>query len=234
MNQQTSTTADAHQEIQLLLPWYLNQSLEQDEQRQVETHVAHCLLCRHELVSLGKLAKAVTFASDLDLASEASLAGLHAKLQARTAGRFPAAPPIKPSLIGRFGNYASQRSRLTRLSSHPGTRFAVAASLFLTVITLTVGFVQSPAPADYYTLSAEKPELPAGANLRVVFSKTLPDSDIDTMLAPIHGQRIDGPNNVGAFTVRIKPYSDNQDLQNALTYLRSRQDVVLAEPVVQP
>ena len=141
---------------------------------------------------------------------------------------------IKPSLIGRFRNYTGQRSRLTRLSSHPGTRFAIAASLFLTVITLTLGFVQSPAPADYYTLSAEKPELPAGANLRVVFSKTLSDSDIDSMLAHIHGQRIDGPNNVGAFTVRIETYSDNQDLLSAVTYLRSRQDVVLAEPVVQP
>ncbi len=234
MNQKTSTSADAHQEIQLLLPWYLNQSLEQDERRQVENHVAHCLLCRRELVGLGKLAKAVTFASDLDVASEASLAGLHAKLQARTADRLSAAPPIKASLIGRFGNYASQRGRLTRLSSHPGTRFAIAASLFLTVITLTVGFVQSPAPADYYTLSAEKPELPAGANLRVVFSRNLSDSDIDSMLAHIHGQRIDGPNNVGAFTVRIETYKENQDLMSAVNYLRSRQDVVLAEPVLQP
>ena len=54
MNLQTSTP-DLHQQILLLLPWYLNQSLEQGEQKQVEKHIAHCLLCRRELISLRKL-----------------------------------------------------------------------------------------------------------------------------------------------------------------------------------
>ena len=39
-------------------------SLEQGEQKQVEKHIAHCLLCRRELISLRKLKETVTRGSD--------------------------------------------------------------------------------------------------------------------------------------------------------------------------
>ena len=60
MNKTTSTIQDQHHQIQFLLPWYVNQSLQQHEQRLVENHIRHCLPCRRELNGLRKLAEAVT------------------------------------------------------------------------------------------------------------------------------------------------------------------------------
>ena len=57
-------------------------------------------------------------------------------------------------------------------------------------------------PSDYYTLSIAKPEFAINSQLRVVFSKNLSNSEIDSLLAQAHGQRIDGPNTVGALTVK--------------------------------
>src|SRR5512137_2739014 len=78
MNRHTSSQ---HQRILLLLPWYLNQSLEQDERQQVKSHLRNCILCNRELAVLRKLAAAMKQSSDLDVAAAASFAGLRTKLQ---------------------------------------------------------------------------------------------------------------------------------------------------------
>ena len=82
MNQHTFPLTDDHQQIQLLLPWYVNHSLEQNERKQVENHLRSCILCRRELVVLRKLAEDVNQSSVLDVAAEASFARLRGKLQA--------------------------------------------------------------------------------------------------------------------------------------------------------
>lgn len=45
MNQSASPSIDQHQQTLLLLPWYLNESLEQNERQQVESHLYSCNLC---------------------------------------------------------------------------------------------------------------------------------------------------------------------------------------------
>ncbi|MEI7997099.1 MAG: hypothetical protein WCH01_19575, partial [Methylococcaceae bacterium] len=59
MNQRSSPSTDQHRQLFLLLPWYLNKSLEQDELQQVESHLRNCIVCHRELVALRKLAAAV-------------------------------------------------------------------------------------------------------------------------------------------------------------------------------
>ena len=44
-----------HQQLQLLLPWYVNESLGEVERLQVEEHIHGCLLCNRELFALRKL-----------------------------------------------------------------------------------------------------------------------------------------------------------------------------------
>jgi hypothetical protein len=95
-------------------------------------------------------------------------------------------------------------------------------------------YEQSLATADYYTLSAPEPESPVGAKLRVVFSKSLPDAGIDSLLEKIHGQLVDGPNSVGAYTVRLDTGKDSPDSTAATAFLRNQQNVMLAEPVIDP
>lgn len=245
MNRHTSRSTDQHQQMLLLLPWYLNQSLEQDERRQVESHLRNCILCNRELVALRKLASAVKQSSDLDVAAAASFSGLRAKLQtAELIRQSPVRSLNQPASGGFreraniasaiFGNAANQPDRLTRLSGSMVTRFAIAASMLLAMIPLIMQYGHSPAATDFYTLSAARPESPAGTSLRVVFSKSLPDAGIDSLLEQIHGQLIEGPNSAGAYTVRLDAGKDSQDLTAAVALLRSQQNVLLVEPVIEP
>lgn len=227
MNLKSPPPTELHQHMLLLLPWYLNQSLEQAEQQQVKKHVAQCLLCRRELVSLRKLSETVTRETDLDVAAEASFAGLRAKLQA-TPNRLHAVPSVKSSKVNGFGNYSK---RFARFPSSTAARFAIAASLLLAMIPLGRQYLSSTMPTDYYTLSIAKPKSLINSQLRVVFSNNLSDAEIDSVLAQINGQRVGGRNTVGALTVTIET---GTDLTNAVAFLRNRQDVVLAEPIIHP
>ena len=224
MNQTLSSSRDQHQKIQLLLPWYINQNLLKHEHRLVEDHIHHCLTCRRELDSLRKLAEAVARAPDLDLAAEASFASLWAKLPARAPGGTQSTAPAKTVMASGIG----------RFTHRAGVRLAMAACLLLTVIPSALYMARTNTAGDYYTLSAAKPESAGGKELRVVFAKSLSPAEIASILAEIHGRRIGELNSVGALTVRIEADADSPRLQEAVGLLRIRQDVLLAEPIVQP
>ena len=247
MNRHASPPTDKHQQIQLLLPWYLNKSLEQDEQRQVESHLHNCMLCSRELVALRKLAAAVKQSSDLDVAAEASFAKLREKLQtADPLRKKPLPSNNQPRLIwsrkpaaaappGLSVNTVNRYSQLLSLRGSSVTHFAIAASMLLAIIPLVMQYGRSPATTtDYYTLSAAKPESPTGTKLHIVFSKSLPNAGIDLLLEKIHGQLVEGPNSVGAYTVRLGADKNSQDLTAAVALLRNQQNVLLVEPVIEP
>jgi hypothetical protein len=245
MNQHTSSSTDQHQRILLLLPWYLNQSLEHNERQQVENHLRSCILCRRELGVLRKLAAAVNQSSVLDVAAEASFAGVRAKLQTVEPVRQNPEPSSNQPALAWYrkhandgqsfsGNAANRHSRLLCLSGGTVKRLAIAVSMLLAMIPLTMQYERSPVTPDYYTLSAVKPESPVGAKLHVVFSKSLPDAGIDSLLEKIHGQLVEGPNSVGAYTVRLDTGKDSSDLTAAIAFLRNQQYVLLAEPVIDP
>ena len=245
MNRHASPPTDPHQKILLLLPWYLNKSLEQDELQQVESHVRNCMLCSRELVALRKLAATVKQSSDLDVAAEASFAKLREKLQPAEHLREKPQPSNNqpklvwsrkaadagPNLSAKSANRYSQRFSLKGSSAK---HFAIAASMLLAIVPLVMKYGQSPTTTDYYTLSASKPESPTGTKLRIVFSKYLPNADINLLLEKVHGQLVEGPNSVGAYTVRLGADKKSQDFTAAIAFLRNQQNVLLAEPVIGP
>ena len=151
-----------------------------------------------------------------------------------TPGKLQAVPSVKPSKFTGFGHYTGYRNRFARFPSSTAAWFAIAASLLLAIIPLGRYYLQSTMPSDYYTLSIAKPEFAINSQLRVVFSKNLSNSEIDSLLAQIHGQRIDGPNTVGALTVKIETAKNGEALINAVAFLRNQKNVVLAEPIFQP
>ena len=62
----TAQLNDQHQQIQLLLPWYLNESLEHNERQQVEIHLRSCILCGGLLLA-GKKPELLNYPSKLSL-----------------------------------------------------------------------------------------------------------------------------------------------------------------------
>jgi len=241
MTRQTSESNDKHHQIQLLLPWYINKSLGQDEQQQVKNHLRICNLCRREILLLRKLAAAVNQPSDLDVAAEASFAGLRGQLHAAYLTREKSVPSnnqTRPVLSRKPVNTApSQLGNHARPSNFKGfkvTHFAIAASMLLAIIPLVMQYGRLPATPDYYTLSAAKPESPTGTKLSIVFSKSLLTADMDLLLEKINGQLVEGPNSVGAYTVRLGADQNSEELTAVVALLRNQQNVLLVEPVIEP
>ncbi|MGZ0080184.1 anti-sigma factor family protein [Methylomonas sp. TEB] len=235
MNSQISSSTTSHSDIVLLLPWYVNQSLTVNERQQVDQHLKSCLVCRRELLTLQKLAAAVQQAADLDIAAEASFAGLRAKMQ--TASQVPRSKQTDiPSEQLGGGNIKpfSAGQGFWRIASNTGKGLAIAASLLLVTLPAAVQYLHPANTTDYHTLSAAKPDAGATGQIRVVFAKNLMEKDIDAALSQIDGIRVDGPNSVGAYTVKIATGKPDADMAGALALLRSRQDVILAEPILQP
>ncbi|MCQ8118589.1 anti-sigma factor family protein [Methylomonas rosea] len=235
MNPQISSPTNSHSDIVLLLPWYVNQSLSTNERQQVDQHLKYCLVCRRELQTLHKLAAAVQQAADLDVAAEASFAGLRAKMQ--TASQIPRtkqanSPRVK--LSGVNVKLFAARHGLWRIASNTGKGLAIAASLLLVALPAAMQYLRPADTTDYFTLSAAKTDAGPTGQLRVVFAKNLANKDIDAALSQIGGVRVDGPNSVGAYTVKIATGKPDTDIAGALALLRSRQDVILAEPILQP
>lgn len=230
MNSPISSSSAYHSQILLLLPWYVNDSLATNEHRLVENHLRSCLICRRELLALRKLELAIKQTADLDLAAEASFANLRAKLQ----NTKPGLPPPNTNRTG-FGPPANvRRQSFWGLPALNKRALAIAASVLLVSLPLAFTYQHSSDATNYHTLSAAKTAATTGGQLRVVFSKTSPDSDIDSLLRQIRAVRVDGPNSIGAYTLKLPDTATDNDLVSALAVLRNRQDVVLAEPVLQP
>ncbi|MEI7995772.1 MAG: zf-HC2 domain-containing protein [Methylococcaceae bacterium] len=245
MTQQTYAPNDLHHQIQLLLPWYLNKSLAKDEQQRVESHLRNCIRCSQELFVLRKLAAAVNESSDLEVAAEVSFAGLRGQLHAAYLTRDKSVSsnnqtrPVlsrKPAntAASQLGNLPNRGIRLSRFKGFKVTHFAIAASLLLTIIPLVMHYGRLPTTTDYYTLSAAKPESPTGTKLRIVFSKSLLNADMDLLLEKIDGQLVEGPNSVGAYTVRLGVDQNSDELTAVIALLRNQQNVLLVEPVIEP
>jgi hypothetical protein len=240
MNHHILPTADQHQQIQLLLPWYHNQSLDQNERQQVENHLRSCLICRREMNEVSKLATVIKQSSVLDVAADTSFANLREKLQTTRPVTQPSAPSLDLSRVTGTNKTASTTSGLSGDTSNRSRRkfrftprmlksFAFAASVFLVIIPLITQYgQQSSGTADYFTLSATKQEVLGGTKLRVVFEKSLSVVGIESLLEKVHGQIVDGPNLVGGYTLIL-----GIDKDTAIALLRGQSDVVLVEPVVE-
>lgn len=244
MNQHTTQSSDLHKQIIKLLPWYINQNLEDSERHLVDSHLHNCKICKGELLSLRKLSVAVNQSFDMELAAaEASFTNFRMKLQANTLSRQNISPISNSQPIAHAIKQASTRATLSDAGSSRQKRnrffgnrmlkpLAIAASVLLLITPLAMQVSWLPLmTGDYYTLSAAKPEIVAGRKLRVVFAKSLPEASVDRLLKQINGQRVEGPNSVGAYLVSLNAGKDDQDLNSALIFLRSQADVVLAEPV---
>jgi hypothetical protein len=221
----TSTTTGTHRQIKLLLPWYANQSLPSEEMRRVENHLRDCPACRRELANLENLAQALTEMPEPKGDAEASFAALRLILPHRDADKTPS--------IERAN--AAMSRKTARFGRRNVVRFAVAATLLLAAIPLIGYALRTIKPEAYYTLSDVKPVSSSRNELRVVFAQSLSREEISAVLAEVHGRQVGEPNSIGAVTVKLEEDQDRPaQMKDAIALLRSRRDVLLAEPVVRP
>jgi len=86
-----------HQEVSALLPWYVNETLEERDRQRVDTHVGVCASCREDLAAQRRICEAIEAQPALDYMPVASLKRLQARLDAQAESGGALAPPKQQS-----------------------------------------------------------------------------------------------------------------------------------------
>jgi len=196
-----------HEQVQQLLPWYVNGTLETDEVAAVEAHLAECAECRADLAAEQALSREV---AALPIDVEHAWSALSERIDAEGPPRRLAAPV--PFL-----------RRKVAIGWALGGPLAAAAAVAFAV---AVG-PGAPSPAgETYRALGSAPTVAPG-NALVMFRPDARDSDLRAALTKAGARVVDGPTATGAYVVRIAPDSRGR----AIDGLRATPQVVLAEPI---
>lgn len=162
-----------HRVVDVLLPWFVNGTLESEERALVERHLAHCKRCRREVEWLRELNAAC----------------------ATVAGESPAANRLRQRLAQpRTAVEVAARRRV-----QPWSR-AVIAAQFAAMLVLGALLVRSDEPdAPYRTLSAAA----SPASLVVVFDPATTESDFRHTLRAAGARIVDGPTQANAYLLDV-------------------------------
>jgi anti-sigma factor RsiW len=197
-----------HQQVQELLPWYVNGTLDDADRAQVEAHLADCAECRAELAHERPLAREVA-AMPVGVAHD--WAAMRARIDAAPAPT-RLAPPVP---------FVRRKVPVSWMLATP----LAAAAAFAFAVMLVPG-QQPGAPGVTYRALGSAPVAQTG-NALVMFTPEARDADIRAALTSAGARVVDGPTASGAWVVRVAP--DNRD--KSLATLRNLSAVTLAEPV---
>lgn len=215
MNHPIPDTADrSHADMQHLLPWWVNGSLDDTERGMVERHVQNCAACRREAAQLRHLQAAIQ-SEPGDVAATLGLGRLRARIA-----------PAHPH--GRSGWRAWPIWHW--LGGPRAMPMALIAGLLGVAVGLLVwGALRGPAETmGYRTLSAVPAQPGPQAHITVVFDGRTSEGEMRALLLSLHANVVGGPTPEGAYLLAVPTASQDA----ALARLRSLAPhaVRLAEP----
>ncbi|SJM96047.1 conserved hypothetical protein [Crenothrix polyspora] len=216
--------AATHDAVFMLLPWYVNKTLQSTELTTVERHLNACPDCKREFVNLQQLSVAVNQSSAFTASSPASFSRLKERLQ--TTAKQPQTPSVAPIIRPakwrnpvKFGHSSLARSTLA----------LAAAGMLLAVVLSRVADVNQIGN-DYQTLSDTKTVTNSSNDIRIIFKENTSQHAIEQILNSMQGYIINGPNEQSLYTIGFKKSIDTQHAFDNLSLLRSNPQVVFAEP----
>lgn len=188
------------------MPWVLQDSAPAAQKEWLMAHLAQCEACSAEFAQQARLRMALSLPADVALDVDAGLS----------------------KLLARLDNPVADSTR-----SHPRGGWLIKAMAAAVLIqALGIGVLGTRLltdnPALYRTLSTTPPATAAGA-IRVVPAAEMKLADWDKLLHALGLKVIDGPNEVGAYTV--VPLDARNGSSHSLQQLRSAPGIRLAEPI---
>lgn len=197
---------DEHREFEELLPWYVTGQLAPEEHARLEAHVAACAECQADVRIQKRLESEV---ARLPMDVEHSWSQMRRRLEAGEA------EAEVPGAAGRIARVARAR----------WTGWAAAAAIAAVAGPLLL--IQQPVQlaGEYHALSA--PAAKRSGDLVVIFRPDTREADMRAALKAANARLVDGPTEADAYVLSVPA----PQREAALTALRSRPDVVLAEPM---
>ncbi|WP_394753982.1 hypothetical protein [Crenothrix sp.] len=216
--------AASHDAIFMLLPWYVNKTLQSTELTRVERHLNTCLVCKRELISLQRLAVAVNHPYVSNGNSQASFARLKTRLHA-TAEHPPTAPVATIIRPAQWHNKVK-----VGFSNSTQSALAVAAVILLAVLLPRLFLTDPLRHEGYQTLSDSKTIHSNSNEIKVIFKNNTSQQTIEQIVASVQGYIISGPDAQSLYTLGFEKNVDAAHVMDKLPQLKSHADIVFAEP----
>jgi anti-sigma factor RsiW len=185
-----------HQIIIELIPWYLNGTLEEAEDRLVRDHLGGCLACRQAAKQERQLQTLVSTEPAIPFRREASLSALLNRID-------DSATQGKP---GRRQQFARQRV-YWRIAGAAACLAAMAA----TALLLTDG---NGADEPFSTVAT--PEVDPAARVDLIFAADLSAGEIRAIVESYDADLVAGPSAIGRYTIALRPADDIEEKLAAL------------------
>jgi len=206
----------------MLLPWYVNKTLQGAELDTVKQHLNNCLICNRELLNLQNLSGLINQASTFELSAQGSFSKLKQRLHPAEDAQQSVVSFARPSKWQSKINFKQRKISAPALALAAGVLLAVVLPRFMPIDQL-----QSH---DYRTLSDSEITNTNPNELRVIFKENTSLQTIDQLLASIQGTIIHGPNEQSVYTIGIKKSSVTTSAIDRLSILRADAHVIFAEP----
>jgi len=200
-------------ELEALLPFYVNGTLEGEELAAIEAYLARSETARAEAAYLQQLRHAIKAQPAVSAPGELGLKRLQRELSRERAAT-------------ETGARASERVRSAQHAARSAVAgwwrpLAIAACLALVVLAGALTFELSNGGGE--------PMLAGGASaaqLQVTFNAQASEGDIRVLLQSIDASIVDGPSALGVYRLRLGGTSSDATIADALRQLRQRGDLI--------
>ncbi len=209
-----SENSAEHQEISALLPWYVNETLEERDRQRVDAHVGVCASCREDLAAQLRICEAIAAQPAIDYMPAASLKRLQARIDAQTESAGAPAPP--------------QEQATNRLAWRGWMAASIAAIAVAVALLVGNHWAQLEArqnQPNYRTVTSSAPR-PQGEVIRAVFSPTITLVELQTILDEAQLRIVSGPTEAGVYSLAS---NSTLTVRASLALLRQHSTVRFAE-----
>jgi hypothetical protein len=219
MTNRRFSAACEHEELTVLIPWYVNGSIGEDERQRLDAHLPSCANCRDALAQERHVYQGVNAEPCIEYMPAASLKRLQARLDGVDASARADAPPDLPA--------AEKPGR--RPMPWQGLMAASIAVMAVAVALLAADrWVQfrahAPAP-KYYTTTNSIPR-PPGEVIRAVFAPTITLIELQSILDAAQLRIVSGPTEAGVYSLAA---NSRRPVSSSLALLRAHATVRFAE-----
>lgn len=221
-----------HEEINLLLPWYLNGTLDTEEKEVVKKHLSDCPLCHMEMEELKTLRRTIMEANE---AQNQILSVPVEKMEMDVMDRIDAYEENAEQNPQRVPIIESQ-SLWTKVQGFfdgitmPAMSPVGMAALFIIQFAIILGLAGTLlfSEPEYEVLSVDtQTARDMGPTIMISFKDSATEREIRDLLNSIDGRIIDGPKTGGLYIVELPKELDSQNnLDSEIEKLKSNTDVV--------
>jgi hypothetical protein len=203
-----------HHEVSALIPWYVNETLQERDRQRVEAHVGVCAVCREDLTAQQRICAAIEARPAIDYMPVASLKRLQARLDAQAESAPTLAPP--------------QEQHTNRLPWRGWMAASIAVMAVAVALLAADRWAQVEARLarpNYQTVTTSAPR-PQGEVIRAVFSPTITLVELQTILDEAQLRIVSGPTEAGVYSLASE---STLTVRASLALLRQHSTVRFAE-----